>query len=600
MRRDSSDDLIRGYDKLITFFTNKGIVNEVIRIDNQTSVDLQTYFEQVAKIKYRLVPPGNHRTLHAERDIRTWKNHFIATRAGVDKSFPTNQWDALLDQVDLTLNLLRPCEIIPNKSAWEYVCGPYDYKTNPIGPAGAKVLVYENPNERETFADHGVEGFYVGPAWNHYRCFRVWIPSTRKFRISDTLSWHIDDAIGLLSNHSPIDAVHHAIDILTVQLQLCTTSNSSHNTISEAHANILREGISALENIAASSRQKQHPLTDDYGPPPGLHSVSIRSEPTQRVVVPVSVTPKKLTIALSSESEPLPRVSVPSSISPNRLSLPLATEPEPLPRVSVENVPIKRSRNLRSNRNHVITDSLPTVHTAVKVHSHKGSDNKPMNPLRFRVRWEGHTASEDTWEPWDNVKDCSAAITYVNSKPKLWYLLDSSLLHNKAFNAEEIEPMPWYKVKLAQSLASVAVTTPEPEEPLTRARAKAIAQSVMSIQQFALYELLGMPVTQEMHNSLANQATALSDSTDLYANAAGDMDDEGNELKYKQCIIGPDKEHWITASVTEFHRLFHKFNTIRMTTFSNIPKNKQSAISYYNPQCKTKIKPGGKQSILNA
>jgi hypothetical protein len=63
----------------------------------------------VAKIKYRYVPPGNHRTLHAERDIRTFKEHFIATRAGVDPSFPANMWDELLDQVDLTLNILRPC-----------------------------------------------------------------------------------------------------------------------------------------------------------------------------------------------------------------------------------------------------------------------------------------------------------------------------------------------------------------------------------------------------------------------------------------------------------------------------------------------------------
>jgi hypothetical protein len=79
VRGDSADDLIKGFDTLIKFFESRGIVNECVRIDNQTSTDLEMYFEQVAKIKYRYVPPGNHRTLHAERDIRTFKEHFIAT-----------------------------------------------------------------------------------------------------------------------------------------------------------------------------------------------------------------------------------------------------------------------------------------------------------------------------------------------------------------------------------------------------------------------------------------------------------------------------------------------------------------------------------------
>jgi hypothetical protein len=120
VKGDAADDLIKGFDTL-KFFESRGIVNECVRIDNQTSIDLEVYFEQVAKIKYRYVPHGNHRTLHAERDIRTFKDHFIATRAGVDPSLPANMWDELLDQVDLTQNILQPCGIVPNTSAWDYV-----------------------------------------------------------------------------------------------------------------------------------------------------------------------------------------------------------------------------------------------------------------------------------------------------------------------------------------------------------------------------------------------------------------------------------------------------------------------------------------------
>jgi hypothetical protein len=95
------------------------------------------------------------------------------------------------------------------------------------------------------------------------------------------------------------------------------------------------------------------------------------------------------------------------------------------------------------------------------------------------------------------------------------------------------------------------------DKPISRARAEAIAQAVMSVQKFALYDLLGMPITQDMQAGLANTAS------ELFANAAGDMDDDGNELKYKKCIVGPDKTHWINASITEFHRLFDKLNVER-------------------------------------
>lgn len=591
---DSSDDLIRAYDKLVKYFTERGIVNEVIRIDNQTSADLQVYFEQVAKIKYRYVPPGNHRTLHAERDIRTWKNHFIATRAGADKSFPPNMWDSLLDQVDLTLNILRPCGLVPNTSAWDYVCGPYDYKRNPIGPAGAKVLVYENPNERETFADHGVEGFYIGPAWNHYRCFKVWIPSTRKFRISDTLSWHIGDPVGLLSNHSTKDALTDAIDILNVQLlQRDCNENGLEDAASREQ---LRQGITTLEAILTSStitEKRQLPVTtDDESPPPGfqrIHPSSIpSSEPTDTAVAVNMPLPRVLPAPRPrvTASVPLPRVPVPQ---PPAMGQPALVDMGRVPRVSTAEEKTRPSRNLRSNKHHVITDPKPTVHNALKIYEHKGSDKKPLNPLRFRVRWEGCTAKEDTWEPWNNVKDCVAAITYINSKPSLWYLLEPRLLKYNAFNVKEKLPMPWYRMKLLEATGKIDTRKLAPKDkPISRARAEAIAQAVMSVQKFALYDLLGMPITQDMQAGLANTAS------ELFANAAGDMDDDGNELKYKKCIVGPDKTHWINASITEFHRLFDKFKTIRMIKFADIPSPKQSSISYYNPQCKTKMKPGGK------
>ena len=176
VKGDSSDELIRGYNTLISFFNeklaSKGVITEVVRLDNQTSGHLEQFMKN-AKTTFHYVPPGNHRTLHAERDIRTFKGHFKGTRAGVAADFPANLWDELLPHIDMTLNILRPCGVLPNMSAWDYLCGEWDYKKHPIGPAGAKVLVYENPEKRTSFADNGVEGFYLGLAPDHYRCHRT-------------------------------------------------------------------------------------------------------------------------------------------------------------------------------------------------------------------------------------------------------------------------------------------------------------------------------------------------------------------------------------------------------------------------------------------
>ena len=42
-------------------------------------------------------------------------------------------------------------------------------------------------NQLRTWAPHGVDGWYIGPAMDHYQCYRVWIPSTHAERIADTV-----------------------------------------------------------------------------------------------------------------------------------------------------------------------------------------------------------------------------------------------------------------------------------------------------------------------------------------------------------------------------------------------------------------------------
>ena len=138
------------------------------------------------------VPPRSHRRNAAERSIRTFKNHFVATLCTVDKAFPLQLWDAILPQTELTLNLLRGSRLDPSLSAWAQLRGgAYDLNAHPIAPVGMRIVLHERPGQRATWAPHGVEGFYLGPALEHYRCYRGWVISTQRERVVvDTVAWH--------------------------------------------------------------------------------------------------------------------------------------------------------------------------------------------------------------------------------------------------------------------------------------------------------------------------------------------------------------------------------------------------------------------------
>ena len=139
-------------------------------LDNECSSDLKTAFTKY-KIDFQRVPPHSHRRNAAERAIQTFKNHFVAGLCSCDPSFPLSEWDRLLPQCDITLNHLRASRRQPRLSAHACLFGNFDFNKTPLAVPGTKVLVHETPSQRRTFAPHGVEGYYVGPALEHYRCY---------------------------------------------------------------------------------------------------------------------------------------------------------------------------------------------------------------------------------------------------------------------------------------------------------------------------------------------------------------------------------------------------------------------------------------------
>ena len=99
---------------------------------------------------------------------------------------PLQLVDEFLPQVELTLNLLRFSRRNPNISANQELYGPFNFSKTPLTPLGTKALIYNDPAMCTSWAPHATDGFYVGPASNHYRCLQFYIPATCRFRFSDT------------------------------------------------------------------------------------------------------------------------------------------------------------------------------------------------------------------------------------------------------------------------------------------------------------------------------------------------------------------------------------------------------------------------------
>jgi hypothetical protein len=152
-------------------------------MDNQATKHIKKNLTE-NKCKLQLVEPHNHRVNAAERAIQTFKDAFIAVLATTDSKSPLQLWDRLTLQVRDTLNLMRASRINPDILAYEALNSPYNWNRYPLAPLGCKAVVYKDGDNRGLWASRGIDGWYLGPSKDHYRCALYYIPETRAYCIS--------------------------------------------------------------------------------------------------------------------------------------------------------------------------------------------------------------------------------------------------------------------------------------------------------------------------------------------------------------------------------------------------------------------------------
>ena len=90
--------------------------------------------------------------------------------ASLDPNFSVVEWDRLLLQIIITLNLLQAARANPKLSAYAYMHGVFDYNCTPLVPMGCKVVAHLKPTARALWAANGDDGWTVGPSMEHYCC----------------------------------------------------------------------------------------------------------------------------------------------------------------------------------------------------------------------------------------------------------------------------------------------------------------------------------------------------------------------------------------------------------------------------------------------
>ena len=140
-----------------------GVEPNTYVMDNETLKDLKNTLRNY-DTKYQRVPPHNHITKLSEQAIQIFNAHFKEGLASLDPDFPISERDRIVEQYELTLNLL--CSSISNLqlSAYAYLFGHFDYSATPLIPPGTKALSHHTkPLVRILLGLNGEEGRTIGP-----------------------------------------------------------------------------------------------------------------------------------------------------------------------------------------------------------------------------------------------------------------------------------------------------------------------------------------------------------------------------------------------------------------------------------------------------
>eukprot|EP00804_Cyclotella_cryptica_P019412 CCRYP_006613-RA/>CCRYP_006613-RA protein AED:0.27 eAED:0.27 QI:0/-1/0/1/-1/1/1/0/573 len=277
-------------------------------LDNEISAAYKLAITE-SGMTYQLVPPDDHRRNIAEKSIQTWKDHFIAFISGTDTKFPLHLWCQLLPQME------RQSNACPHISSHTHLYGHHDYNAHPFVPLGMEALVHDKPHSCKSFAQHCTKGYVIGTSHEHYRCWKVWTPTSRTTRISATVFFKHK----YITNPSvtPADAIIAAAanlsHLLTNNLQ--THHNNKVNQTDLTQLQILIQPSPPPQHNA--THYQQHSPNAPHPSPPATvsdYDSDSSDSDNESITIPHPVprsSPQPPRVSPQQTRTPLPRVSTP-------------------------------------------------------------------------------------------------------------------------------------------------------------------------------------------------------------------------------------------------------------------------------------------------
>jgi hypothetical protein len=528
---------VKAAESMIRFLREHGQFPKAMRLDNETSRELEQHLKtQGLAVEY--VPPTSHRRNKAERAIRTFKNHFIATLSSTAPDCPLNLWYLMRTQAELAVNLLRPYTVDPTISAYEGIHQTtFDFQAHPIAPCGTAVIIYDKPEDRDSWAPHGVPGYYMGPATMHYRAFNTVTRDTGRQRVTDSLAWF--PAPYKMPGANAQELLLAAVQDLTVACRrLPTEASGCVNTNSDTSA-IISTITGGLQSLAAqytipvpSPPWPSRTQPDD--PPPGFAP---------------KAPPANVSLASADDSKEagIPRVVPPTPSEaagiPRMLLTPGPTGPTGATTTTIPPATAPIARVL--GQSPIATVLFPTV---------------PATPSPMTNPGSGTPVAVAPTPP---AAPAATPPTPVRSYPNTRGAAAGHLPHNRTYQEhEKVTGKPYSPAKPAVPDAAF--------RRVTRSSSNNIKSSVAHVS--------GKSSPKASETQVHKSTSEDSNGWTMPHKEVHDSD----HPSHREAIHGPDQTHWQRAAHEEIIRLHDTSKTISFIRRQEVPMGR--TVSYYNPQ----------------
>ena len=152
-------------------------------------------------------------------------------------------------------------------------------------------MIHEKNNIRKTWAPHGVEGWYLGPALEHYRCYRVYAAKTGGERVSDTVQFfpHVIPMPGTTAKERAIEVAVELIDAITNFKHVEPLKQMSNTQMEALHK------LAEIFNVSTGVTQKTSKLRNSEHIKQGSGISRVKTVQVTHMNSPKSQTPQEIT-----------------------------------------------------------------------------------------------------------------------------------------------------------------------------------------------------------------------------------------------------------------------------------------------------------------